>query len=204
VQLTFSEFCAVMWRGSIALLAIVAVAVGAAVGALRLQHPVYQSTATLQVVGSDLSVLSHIDAITPVYAEAIQSAQTGRAAQDLVDGPLAQITARTFTGSPVVKVDAQSGSPQLAQQSAQAIVDVVNRQSDAGQYGFRSVRLTEIQPPQVPVDPISPRPALTLGVAVVAGLALGTIAALLQEAVRRRRHPRAQLAAAPRTASGSR
>lgn len=194
-----------MWRGSIALLAVVAVAIGAAVVALRVQQPVYQSTATVQVVGGgDLSVLSHIDAITPVYAEAIQSAQTGAAAQDRVAGPLAQITARTFAGSPVVKIDAQSSSPELAQQSAQAIVDVVNKQSDAGQYGFRGVRLTEIQPPQVPVEAISPRPALTLGVALVAGLALGTIAALLQEAVRRRRHPQAQIAAAPRTASGSR
>ena len=203
MQLTFSEFCIALARAWWAVLAILVVAVGAAIAVLGEQVRVYQSTATVQLTSSssDLSVLSHVDAITPVYAEAIQSERVATAAQQQVPGKLADISARTFTGSPVIKIDAQSTSPQLAQASAQAIVDVVNLQSSGGDYGYANISLLELQPPVVPTEPVSPRPVLTIAVAAVVGLGFGTAAALLLEAGRRRkvgrRHPAPAPAPAP-------
>lgn len=187
MQLTFAEFCAALWRARLVMVVVVAAAMAAAYATLRVQTRMYQSTDTVQLTGPDLSVLSHVDAITAVYAEALQSQQTAAAAQRAVRGPLGQITARTFPGSPVVKVDAQSTSPVLAAQSAAAVVDAVNAQSHTGQYGYPGVRLLEIQPPVVPTAPVSPRPALTYGVAAVGGVGVGVVLALVIEAVRRRR-----------------
>ena len=196
MRLTFGEFCMAVWRAWFVVLAIVVLALVAATTTLLVQPSEYQSTATVQVSSSDIgAVLGHVDAMTAVYAEAIESPQTAAAAQQSMRGPLAQINARTFTGSPVIKVDAQSTDPQLAQQSAAAVVDTVNSQSADGQYGFAGTSLVTIQPPVVPSSPVSPRPTLTYAVAAVGGVGLGIVAALIMEALRRRQERAAAEAA---------
>lgn len=189
MQLSFPEFLAAVWRGRLVIVLALVVAGGAAVAAVRLQKPEYQSTATIQLTtaSNDLSLLSHVDAVSAVYAEALEAQATADQARAKLDGRLADINVRTFTGSPILKVDAQSTDASLARSSAQAVVDVVSAQSQQGSYGYSGVRLLEIQPPLLATDPVSPRPRLTYALAGVVGLVLGVAGALIIEATRRSR-----------------
>ncbi|MBJ7608051.1 MAG: hypothetical protein JF887_01280 [Candidatus Dormibacteraeota bacterium] len=176
---------------ALATLAIVLIATGAY---LVVQKPVYQSTETLQLSGTNDAFLGQSNSLAPLYSELLTSPQTlGVAQNDLGSTPLADISVRTFTNSPVLKVDASSGSATAAHDSAAAVVGGLSRRLRASQLGVAGISIVVIDAPSQP-EVTWPRPALTLGVAAIVGIALAVLMALLAD--QRRTRVRARVPAA--------
>jgi capsular exopolysaccharide synthesis family protein len=198
--MNLSEILSVLWHRKLVVIGVTALAIGAAVGALKLVTPVYESTSTLalqpQNLSNDLIFFQTIDAVVPIYATAAQSQQTLDAAREQNGGELADISVRTFQGSPIFKIDARDTNKHVAQSSAEAVADTLQERVDAGEVGIPSLTLTQIDQPALPTEPVFPNEKLTLAVAVLLGLGFGVGAALLQENLTSRVRTRADLAEA--------
>ncbi len=198
--MNFSEIISVLWRRKLVVIGVTALAIGAAVAALKFVAPVYESTSTLalqpQSLSNDLIFFQTIDAIIPIYATAANSRTTLDVARERNGGRLADISVRTFAAAPLFKIDARGTDKQLVQDSAQAVTITLQERVDAGEVGIRSLRLTEIDRPALPTIPVFPNTKLTLAVAVLLGLGFGVAAALLQENLTSRVRTRADLAEA--------
>jgi capsular exopolysaccharide synthesis family protein len=167
--------------------------VGASFGALAVQTPVYESTATLSLTPAEsgpdqqtaISLLPQISAITPAYAEAVTAADTERLARGLLDSGhhLGGVSVATFPNAPtVLKISSRSTSRTDARLSAQAYVGALQQRVEAGEIGPRNLlRLLEIDSPRQPTTPVSPRKTLTIAVGVLIGLVVATVAAWLRD-----------------------
>jgi receptor protein-tyrosine kinase len=193
------EFLDVLWRRKLVVLAVTAAAIGAAVVAVQLVTPLYESTATLAVTpadaDSDLFILTTIDTILPVYATAAESRTTREAAERRVPGDeLGEVTAKTFSETPILKIVSRDEDPDVARATAQAVADVLVERSNSGEVGVPALKLTQIEPAVAATEPVFPRTDLALLVAGVLGLALGVGAALLRETLTSRVETREDLA----------
>jgi receptor protein-tyrosine kinase len=181
----FRELLEVLWRRKLVVGLVTLLAVGAAIGALRTVTPQYESTSTLSLnprnPRDDIFILSTINAVVPVYATAATAGSTLNAARDKLGGHLASVNVRTFTDTPIIKLNARDPDPKVAQRSAQAVTDVLIDRVTKNQVGIPSVKLTQIDVPQVATSPVFPRTKLTLVVAFLMGIAFGIAAALLRE-----------------------
>jgi capsular exopolysaccharide synthesis family protein len=185
--MNLNELLEVLWRRKLIVLAVVIISLGAAAGALRLVTKQYEATSTLAVLptgGRDaIFILNVVDQITPVYADAATAPETlDRAQQSLSAGEaLADISVKTFEGTPIVKIVARDSDPKTAQQSAQAVTETLLALQETPDLNFSEVRLRQYNQPRVPTSAVFPRPALTLAIALLLGLALGVGAALVRE-----------------------
>jgi capsular exopolysaccharide synthesis family protein len=186
--MNLSEFLEVLWRRKLIVIAVTLISVGVALGALGLATKQYEATSTLAVLPTGNSqngifILNVVDQITPLYADAATSPQTLRQAEaSLPPGMhLGEITVKTFTGTPIIKVVARDPSPLTAQRSAQAVTRALLEREAAGTVNFDQVRLEQYNRPDVPTEAVFPRPTLTLVVALLLGLGFGVGAALLRE-----------------------
>jgi receptor protein-tyrosine kinase len=185
--MNLNEFLEVLWRRKLIVLAVTIISLGVAVGALRLVTPQYESTSTLALQPTNteqaIFIYNVIDNITPTYADAATAGVTlDSAARRMPDGePLADITVRTTEGTGILKLVARSSDREAARDSAQAVTDALLARASAGQLAVRDVQLTQLDEPQRPVDPVFPRPAMTIAVALLLGLGFGIGAALLRE-----------------------
>jgi capsular exopolysaccharide synthesis family protein len=83
-------------------------------------------------------------------------------------------------------VVARSTDPRAAQATADAQVAALVDQSRAGKVGLQGlIDVQLVQRAQLPIDPVSPRPKVTMFVALVLGLGFGVGAALLHDNLRR-------------------
>ncbi len=159
------------------------------------QTPLYQSTVTLQLAATttDSNFLAQVNSLTPLYSALLSSPQTFSVAQtDLGSTHLGQISVLTFTDSPVLKVNATSGSASAATASAGAVIRALNQRLNGSKLGAPGVAVAVIDGPSS-ADLAWPRPALTLGVAAVVAVLLAVFAAWLAD----RRRPRAVPASEP-------
>jgi capsular exopolysaccharide synthesis family protein len=181
----FRELLEVLWRRKLTLVAVVLIAVAAAVVVLRVVTPQYESTSTLSLnprnARDDIFILSTINAVTPVYATAAIARQTEDEAKRQLGGKLGSITVRTYTDTPIMKIFSRDPDATLAKNSAQAVTEALIRRVQSGVVGTPSVKLTQIDRPVEGTSPVFPRYNLTLGVAILMGLAFGIAAALLRE-----------------------
>jgi capsular exopolysaccharide synthesis family protein len=198
--MNLSEILSVLWHRKLVVIGVTALAIGSAVGALRLVTPVYESTSTLalqpQDLNNDLIFFQTIDAIVPIYATAATSDVTLDGARERNGGHLADISVRTFQAAPIFKIDARGTDKHLVQESAQAVTTTLRERVDSGEVGIPSLQLTQIDRPALPASPVFPNTKLTLAVAVLLGLGFGVAAALLQENLTSRVRTRADLAEA--------
>jgi capsular exopolysaccharide synthesis family protein len=196
--MSLSDVLSVLWHRKLVVVLVTALAIGGAVGVLRLVTPVYESTSTValrpQNLGNDLLFFQTIDAIVPIYASAADSRTTLAEARADNNGELADISVRTFQATPIFKIDARGTDKRLVQESAQAVTDVLEKHADSGAVGIPSLRLTQIDRPSFPASPVFPNTKLTFAVAALLGLALGIAAALLQENLTKRVRTREELA----------
>ncbi|PZR79626.1 MAG: hypothetical protein DLM65_10150 [Candidatus Aeolococcus gillhamiae] len=165
---------------------------------LALQTPVYQSTDTLQLsaTAADSNFLTQINSLTPLYSALLSSPQTLAVAQtNIGQTQLAQITVVTFPDSPVIKVNATSGSGPAAELSASEVVLGLNQRLTGSQLGAPGITIGIIDGPSSAVI-TWPRPALTFGAAAFLGILLSTLAAWITERVQRRRRARKAAATA--------
>ncbi len=198
--MNLSEVLSVLWHRKLVVIGVLAVAIVAAVGALKLVTPVYESTSTLalqpQNLTNDLAFFQTIDAIVPIYATAAQSTITLDMARARNGGHLGDISVRTFQGAPIFKIDARDTNRSIAQSSAQQVTETLRRQVAAGKVGIPSLRVAQIDRPGLPSSPVFPDTKLTLAVAALLGLGLGIAAALLRENFSSRVRTRGELEAA--------
>jgi capsular polysaccharide biosynthesis protein len=153
---------------------------------VAIQKPVYESTETVQLSTTDPAILSQVNTLTALYSALLTAQETKDLAQTEVGASLADLTVRTFTDSPIIKVDARSGSPDIAQRSAAAVVKAVVTRTGAGSpLGASNVSIVVVDGPSTP-DKVWPRPALSLFVAGAVGLLLGMLVACLADLPRRR------------------
>src|SRR3954469_9784983 len=147
----FRELLEVLWRRKLVVGLVTLLAVGAAVGALRTVTPQYEATSTLSLnprnPRDDIFILSTINAVVPVYATAATAGSTVNAARHKLGGHLASVNVRTFTDTPIIKINARDPEPRVAQLSAQAVTDVLIDRVTKGQVGIPSVKLTQIDVP---------------------------------------------------------
>jgi receptor protein-tyrosine kinase len=198
--MNLTEILSVLWHRKLVVLGVTLLAIAAAVAALRLVTPEYQSTSTLalapQNLNNDLVFFQTIDAIVPIYAAAATSETTLDQARSDNGGELGDISVRTFQQTPIFKIDARATDKQLAQDSAESVTNVLRQRVEAGEVGIPSLRLTQIDKPALPTSAVFPNKKLTLAVAVLLGLGLGVAAALLMERFMSRVRTRADLAEA--------
>ena len=185
--MNLSEFLEVLWRRKLIVIGVVLVSLAVAFAGLKVATKQYEATSTLAVLPTSsqnaIYILSAVDQITPVFADAATAPQTLRDAQaSLPKGTsLAGIDVRTFTGTPIIKVVARSPNPEVAQLSAQAVTEALLQRESAGELKVPQVHLEQYNKPTVPGGAVYPRPKLTMIVALLLGLGLGVGAALLRE-----------------------
>jgi hypothetical protein len=174
------------WLASATLFAVMA----ATTGFLATQKNVYQSTETVQLSSADAAFLSQVNNLTPLYSALLTADQTLVIARsELAPQPLADIAVRTFTDSPLLKVDATAGSQDAAQRSAVADVNALSRRLSTGsKLGAPGIALAVVDGP-TPPEMIWPRWALSLGVAALVGVLLGLGLAWPADVLRRGRMP---------------
>jgi polysaccharide biosynthesis transport protein len=179
------EFFEVVWRRKLIVVAVTLLVVGLAVGLLKTLTPQYEATSTLALSPTggrdDVFLLTVLDTVTPVYADAAVSRSTKRAAGVRAGGELGKISVRTFDNNPIIRIKARHSEPEIAQRSAQAVTDVLLERSKSGEVGIPNLVLRPIDPADLPTDPVFPQTALTLGAAILLGLSAGLAVAFLRE-----------------------
>jgi receptor protein-tyrosine kinase len=186
--MNISELLSVLWHQKVTVLATMAVFILGAVGVLEVVTPQYQAKSTLALSTrsknlNNLIFFQTIDSIMTVYATAAQTDATKSIAKRNLHGKLADISVRTFSGSPILEIVAKDSSPALARASAQQETDALEDRVAAGGVGFPSLHLQQIDRPTYPTTPVFPRRKLTIAVAALLGLAFGIGAALLRESL---------------------
>jgi len=187
---TFNDLLRVFWRRKLLIIFVtIAVVVPSYVGT-RVVSPEYESTATLALTpkgtGSEsVFLLSTLDSIVPVYADAATSGTTLRRAQQILGHPLAAVAVQAFKGTGIIKIKARSTDPRRAQLTAAAVTRALIERTEAktGRVGISSLKLDKIDTPELPTVQVFPRTKLTLFVAALLGLGLGLGAALLRESL---------------------
>lgn len=179
------ELARVLWQRKLIALLVMTVMVGLGVVALEVQTPVYRATSTIAFTpapGAEdpIFIISQIDVITPLYAEAVKTRATLELASDIRGGrDIGDVAVRTFRGAPILKIDIESSSPEVARDGAQAVTDALIRRVDRNELGLsETLRLTQIDRPQLPEEPVRPQPKLTLAVAILLGLGFAVVAAV--------------------------
>jgi capsular exopolysaccharide synthesis family protein len=196
--MSISEILSVLWHRKLIVIGVLAVVIGVAIGALQLIKPEYRSTATLAASPtkpgtSNLVFFQVVNQVMSIYATAATTEATLDAAKERTGGDLSDISVQTFDGAPVMKIDARGTDRVLTVRSAQAVATSWLEQVRTGEVGVPGFKLTEIDRPRLPTEPIYPNKKLTYAVAVLIGLGLGIAAALLWETLGRRVRTRSDL-----------
>jgi succinoglycan biosynthesis transport protein ExoP len=183
----FRELVETLWRRKLTVVAVLALSLGVAIASLQLVTPEYESRSTLviQPVNEvDFSFFYALNSIVPIYANAAQTSSAYLIAQRKLDGDVpAAVTVETFRDTPIIRIKARDPDKVLARNSAQAFTEALLEQVRAGKVGVPSLRLSQIDQPQLAQAPVYPRTGLTIAVATLLGLAFGIGLALLREAL---------------------
>ncbi len=183
-----TQFFEILWRQKIVVLAFIAAGIGAAaLAAYKLITPTYQATSTVALrpanLQEDLVFFQTIDALISIYANAAVSPDLRAEAADRAGGSLGEISIETFEGTPLLKIEARDSDPEVAEQSAQAVTDVLVAEVSSGSLGVPSLRMIQIERPSLPTSPVFPKKTLSLAIGGLVGLILGVLSALLRENV---------------------
>jgi capsular exopolysaccharide synthesis family protein len=193
-----NDFLKVLWHRKWMIVGALIAAIALAFVALRIITPEYRSSSTMSLspkqLGNELLFFQTLDPVLSIYATAARTKTTRADAEELIDGPLGDISVRTYQSTPIFKIDAQSSDPVLARDSATAVSNALLTRVRAGQVGVQGLELKMIDRPEVPTAAIYPNRKLTYGIAVLLGLGFGITVAFLWENLGRRVRTRADLA----------
>lgn len=188
-----TELLRITWQRKLLVAGVFVLIVGLGALSLVLQSSVYRASSTIALtpapgVDDPIFIISQIDVITPLFAEAVETRDTlDRAERLLDDEPLGDVSVRTFRGAPILKIDVESASPQVASDGAQAVTDALLARVGEGDIGLsESIQLTQMERPRASDEPVRPQPRLTLAVCVVLGLGFGVVAAVAWDRLGRR------------------
>jgi tyrosine-protein kinase len=183
----FRELVETLWRRKLTVAAILALSIGVAIVSLQLVTPEYESRSTVVLQPRnevDFSFFYALNSIVPIYANAAQTSTSYVLAQEKLGGRQpAAVSVETFRDTPIIRIKARDPDKVLARDSAQAFTDALLEQVRAGRIGVPSLRLSQIDRPQLARAAVYPRTRLTIAVATLIGLAFGIGLALLREAL---------------------
>jgi capsular exopolysaccharide synthesis family protein len=183
----FRELVETLWRRKLTVAAILVLSLGVAFASLQLVTPEYESRSTVVLQPRnevDFSFFYALNSIVPIYANAAQTSTSYVTAQEKLGGRApAAISVETFRDTPIIRIKARDPDKVLARDSAQAFTDALLQQVRAGRVGVPSLRLSQIDRPQLARAAVYPRTRLTIAVAALLGLAFGIGLALLREAL---------------------
>jgi succinoglycan biosynthesis transport protein ExoP len=183
----FRELVETLWRRKLTVALVLVLSVGVAIGSLQLVTPEYESRSTVVIQPEnevDFSFFYALNSIVPIYANAAQTSTSYIIAQEKLGGRApAAVSVETFRDTPIIRIKARDQDKVLARNSAQAFTDALLQQVRAGRVGVPSLRLSQIDRPQLAQAPVYPRTRLTVAVAILLGLAFGIGLALLREAL---------------------
>ena len=188
----------VLWHRKWMIVGALICAIALAFGALRIITPEYRSSSTMSLspkqLGNELLFFQTLDPVLSIYATAARTKSVREEAEELIDGSLADISVRTYSSTPIFKIDAQSADPVVARDSATAVSNALLARARDGQVGVPGLELKMIDQPEVPTAAIFPNKKLTYAIAVLLGLGFGIAVAFLWENLGRRVRTRADLA----------
>jgi capsular exopolysaccharide synthesis family protein len=183
----FRELVETLLRRKLTVLAVLVLSLGVAIVSLQLVTPEYESRSTVVIQPEnevDFSFFYALNSIVPIYANAVQTGRAYLLAQERLGGQVpAAVSVETFRETPIIRIKARDTDRVLARNSAQAFTDALLEQVRAGRVGIPSLRLTQIDRPQLGQAPVYPRTRLTIAVATLLGLVFGIGLALLREAL---------------------
>jgi receptor protein-tyrosine kinase len=197
------ELARVIWQRKLVALLTAGVIVALGVASLAIQTRIYRATSTIAITPAasqeSIFIISQIDTLTPLYAEAAQTETTFKRAVAMRGGKdIGTVSVRTFHGAPILKIDSESPDPTIAQEGAQAVTDVLLARASAGEIGLSDsfLRVTQIDRPSLPTAPVRPQPKLTLAVSILLALGFGVGAAVAWDRLGRKIETVDELAAA--------
>jgi len=187
-DLTLNDLLRLFWQRRLLIIFITLAVIIPSYVATRLVSKQYESTATLALTPKaqtsiDLLLLGNLDVVVPVYATAATAAPTIHHAAALLGRSLCGTTVQTFKGTGILKIKSRCTKPKLAQLSAAAVARALQDRVASGDVGIPSLKLSEIDTPELPTVQVFPRTKLTLFVAALLGLGLGLAAAVLRESL---------------------
>jgi capsular exopolysaccharide synthesis family protein len=167
-------------------LIIMMIQIGFAIVGLRLVTPLYESTSTLSLTprneeGSSLIFFGALEGIVPVYTDAAESHRTRELADANFPGELPGLSIDTFEETPLIKLKVRDPDPEVARDAVEAYSRALLEREADEDFGFRSLKLDQIDEPIAASTPVYPNTTLTLAVAGLLGLAFGAAAAFLRE-----------------------
>jgi capsular exopolysaccharide synthesis family protein len=184
--MTFHEFAWALWRRKLMILLITMLQIGLAISGLRLVTPLYESTSTLSLTprneeGNSLIFFGALEGIVPIYTDAAKSHRTRQLAESRVAGELPDLSVQTFTDTPLIKLKVRDADAEVARFAAQAYSRALLEREADREFGFRSLKLDQIDQPVEATSPAYPNRTLTLAVAGLLGLCFGAAAVFLRE-----------------------
>jgi polysaccharide biosynthesis transport protein len=198
-----NELLRVLWQRKVIVLATTLLVLALGYGTLQVQTPIYQATSTVALTPGTgttdpIFIISQIDVITPLYAEAVRTRDTELLARSLQDGEdIGELDVRTFSGAPIIKIDVRNADPEAAQRGVQSVTDALLLRAGRGEIGLTdTLALSQIDRPALPDEPVKPLPKLTMLVSLVLGLGFGVAAAVLWDRLGRKVDTVEELAAA--------
>lgn len=188
-----NELLRVLWKRKVIVVATILLVLALGFGSLQVQTPIYQATSTVALTPGTsttdpIFIISQINVIIPLYAEAVRTRDTGLLARSMQGGrDIGDLAVRTFSGAPIIKIDVRSADPLAAQRGAQSVTDALLRRASQGEIGLTdTLVLTQIDRPGLPEEPVKPLPTLTMLVSLVLGLGFGTAAAVIWDRLGRK------------------
>jgi capsular exopolysaccharide synthesis family protein len=183
---TIQDFLRALWRRKLLVLFILMIQIGFAIVGLRLVTPLYESTSTLSLTprneeGSSLIFFGALEGIVPVYTDAAESHRTRELAEAKFPGDLPSLSIDTFEETPLIKLKVRDPDPDVARDAVDAYSRALLQREADEEFGFRSLKLDQIDEPIAATSPVYPNTRLTLAVAGLLGLAFGAAAAFLRE-----------------------
>lgn len=178
----------VLWRRKLIVLFVIALAIGGAFAFLETQQPIYEAESKVALTPGETDELvffSQINAIVPIYADAVTSRDTILVAETATGLRIDRrdVTVQTAGGQSIFRIKVRSADPEVAARAAQGLTDALFRRAEAEEVGLPAMRLTQAERPRAPTEPVFPLPGVTYLVAAIVGLVAGGGLGLLRESL---------------------
>ncbi len=181
-------------RRRVWIIALTAVVItGMAVGLSLVQTPTYEASVKM-LIGQESDTADaavdvfNLQQVTMTVTEAVHTRPIAEAViqrLDLTRSPeslLDRLEVQQIEATQLIQIDYTDTNPARAQRVANTIADVLSeRMSEINAAGAATITATVMEPAALPDEPSSPKPIRNGIVALVAGILLGTVLALLLE-----------------------
>lgn len=178
------EILKILWRRKLIVLLTILLALGGAFLFLDIQEPIYEAESKVALTPGETDELvffSQINAIVPIYADAVGTRETVSLAEQRVGVRLNDVRVQTTGGTSLFSIRVRDPDPSVAARGAQALTDVLFERSRRGEVGLPALELSQAERPITPREPVFPLPALTLLIAGVLGATAGAGLALIRD-----------------------